>query len=367
MPAIAHGSFDRRRVVERVIHDGAGTARGGRSTTVGPSGTMRGSMIVRTTQLTIPEPFSLRATALSHGWHECAPMHWCDAAGCLQVIERDGDMPVRLSMVDAPSRGGQARVRLTVEADEISDNTLSLMRSRAGVMLRADLDLTGFHALAAETPVLKPILSIGAGRLIRSASMAENIIKTICGTNVNWAQAVKMINRIAQLGPYIRNHRNLNAWPTCGEILKAGDDYLLGVARVGYRTKSIRAFCRSVVDGAFDPDALDAVARTESTDVLCKRLTAISGVGPASAAFLLGLLGRFDKVGVDSWTIAYTAERYFNGRKPTVRQVEKLFARYGEWRHLAWWFEQWQQWETAKSMLNGGNRHQGPRARRHQA
>ena len=71
------------------------------------------------------------------------------------------------------------------------------------------------------------------------------------------------------------------------------------------------------------------------------------------AASLVGLPGRYDRVSTDSWTIAYVAENYMTGRKPTVRQVERLYERYGQWRQLVWWFEQWLTWDTAQTMLDG--------------
>ena len=86
--------------------------------------------------------------------------------------------------------------------------------------------------------------------------MGENVIKAICGTNVNWGQAVKMINRIGQLGPTIPNFANLNAWPTPRQILRAGKTYLTERCRVGYRADSILAFCENVRDGSIDPESL---------------------------------------------------------------------------------------------------------------
>ncbi len=333
-------------------------------------------MEIRSTYLHVPRPFSLKATALGHGWHECSPLSWSEAGQCLQVIERKGNMPIRLSLTStAPSARrrtssrtrqegeaprpasfarGKVRVNLTLEADELSDETMALIRRRAGVMLRADLDLTGFCEVAGEHAKLPTALAIGAGRFLRSASMTENIIKTVCGTNVNWAQAVKMINRIGQLGPALPHFRSLNAWPTPREILNAGEDYLLNVARVGYRADSILKLCRSIVDGEFDPEDLDTLAQTASTQELYERLLSIRGIGPTSANYLLTFLGRFDRMAIDSWTLTYAGRTYFKGRKPTVKQVEAVYARFGDWKQLVWWYEQWLEWGTAKSMLNGG-------------
>jgi len=181
--------------------------------------------------------------------------------------------------------------------------------------------------------------------------MTENLIKAICWTNVNWSQAVKMINRVAQLGPTFPHFRNLNAWPTPREILRAGEPYLQQVARLGYRTDTILQLCRQTVAGKVDYDRLDAYAKTESVDQLRARLLAIKGVGPATAAFLLTLLGHFEYLSIDSATVAHAARTYFNGRKPTHAQIEKVYAKYGPWKHLVYWFEQWIESETAQGMM----------------
>ena len=305
----------------------------------------------RVTSLSIPVPFSLKATVLSHGWHECAPMSWCEGGACFQVIERDGRVPFRLSITEGARRDKRVKVKIAIEANSVSDHAVALMRQRTATMLRADLNLRGFYDLARTHDRLAVIPRIGAGRLLRTASITEGVIKTICAANVNWTQAVKMINRIGQLGPCLKNFRNLNAWPTPSEILSAGPDYLLNVARVGYRSEQILSFCRSVRDGSFDAEGLEEIAASKDSATLREQLLKIMGIGPAGAHFLMSLLGHFDHVSVDSWTIAFVSKRYLNGRKPTVKQVENIYKRYGQWRSLVWWFEQWLDWETARSML----------------
>ncbi len=303
------------------------------------------------TAFSIPAPFSLKATALGHGWHECAPFSWCEGGACLQVIERRGDMPVRLSMVQTDDRDGAARVRLVIEADEVDKGLKGLMIARAKLMLRADLDLSGFYKMATRHKPIRAAARIGSGRILRNASMIENIIKTICATNVVWGQAVKMINRIAQLGPGLREFRSLNAWPSPREILNAGEDYLLGVARVGYRSVSILELCAAACDGRFDDGALDTLAETADTKVLQDRLLAIRGVGPASARFLLSLLGHYDRLSIDSWTRQFVSDRYFEGGDVTPKQIEEIYEPFGQWRQLVWWTEQWLEWETARSIV----------------
>jgi 3-methyladenine DNA glycosylase/8-oxoguanine DNA glycosylase len=300
-----------------------------------------------------PGPFSLKATALSHGWHECSPMSWSEGGRCLQLIERVNGTVLRVSVAESKRSAKSTALCVLIEGDEIDATTPDEINRRLRIVLGLDRDVRTFHDLCRDHPTLHVIPKIGAGRGIRSASMSENIIKALCATNVTWSQAVKMINRIGQLGPPLRHFVNLNAWPTPREILKAGERYLLEVCRVGYRAESILQFCRDVHEGRFDPELLDQLAASPdvSDDELLAKLRSIRGIGPSSAHYLLSFLGRHGRVSVDSATIAHVARTHLNGKKPTVKQVEAIYERYGRWRHLVWWYEHWLTWGTARSIL----------------
>ena len=302
-------------------------------------------------QITMPKPFSLRTTVLSHGWHECSPMSWCEGGGCLQVIERFKGHAVRVSVTQVGRSLVGSRVRVQMESPGMDDALLDEIGARVRRMLQHGLVLSDFHALIEDHPKLSILPRIGAGRLLRSASMFENVVKTICGTNVNWTQAVKMINRLGQLGVGMKEFRNLNAWPTPREILKAGRPYLVDVARLGYRADAILQLCHEAIDGTFDEEAIESMARTSPTDEVFARLTAIKGIGPTSAHFLLGLLGHYEHMAVDSWTLRYVSDTYFDGKPVSEKRVRKVYERFGRYKQLVWWFEQWLDWGTARAIL----------------
>lgn len=308
---------------------------------------------VRTETLTAPPGFSLKATALSHGWHECAPMSWCEGGACFQLIERIGDEPFRVCMTENGRASNRASLRVTIEGRNPDDGCVARLLPRVRDVLSLDRDLTEFYTLCERHPRLKLVPRIGGGRLIRSASMFENIVKFLCSTNVNWTQAVKMINRLSQLGPHLPHFRSQNAWPTPAEILRAGESYLKDICRVGYRAESILAFCKAVDRGHFDPEPLAAECASESvsTDDLVRRLKQIKGIGPASAHGLLSMLGRYDYVSIDSATIAHAAAVHFHGRKPSPREVEKVYEPYGKWKNLVYWCESWITWGTARELI----------------
>lgn len=310
------------------------------------------SLESQTTILEAPTPFSLKATALSHGWHECSPMTWCEGGRCFQVVERMKDAAIRVSVVEDPPRKRVVPLRVTVEAREVDDALVREMVRRMHVVLGLDRDVSEFHTLCREHPALEPVPRIGAGRALRSYDMTENIIKALASTNVNWTQAVKMINRIGQLGPIVPHHRHLNAWPTPREILRAGEPYLNHVCRLGYRTESILEFCENVAQKRFDPASLDEQARNGvSSDELLAQLRSIRGIGPSSGHYLLSFLGRHDRLAIDSATIAHVSQTHLKGKRPTNKQVERVYAPYGKWKHLVYWYEHWLTWGTAKEIV----------------
>ncbi len=310
-------------------------------------------MQARSTTVRVRAPFSLKANVLSHGWHECAPLSWCEGGQCFQIIERSKKDAYRISVIDAARRKDHVALRVTVDGIETSDEIMAQARQSVRRILSLDQDLTEFYEICRRHPTLHAVPRLGAGRGLRSSSMTENIIKVLCFANVNWTQAVRMINRLAQLGPTVPNFANLSAWPAPREILKAGKRYLLDVCRVGYRTDSILTFCRDVCDGRFDPERLDELAKTEdvSSDELLTQLRAIKGIGPTGAHYLLSFLGRHDRLAIDSSTIAHVARTHMRGRKPTPKQVEAIYKPYGKWKNLVWWCEFWLTWPTAKQML----------------
>jgi N-glycosylase/DNA lyase len=303
--------------------------------------------------LAVPKGFSLKATVLSHGWHECAPMSWSECGRCFQVIERAGGSTLRVGVSESLRKGRNGRLVISMEAPSVSDEAAHRIVDRVSLTLGLGEDLSEFYALCQEHPRIAVIPRIGGGRLIRSASMTENIIKALCGTNVNWTQAVKMINRIAQLGPHVPHFRSLNAWPTPYEILRAGKGYLDEVCRLGYRTEFVLKFCHDVDSGRFDPERLFSAAGdpSVSSDDLLRALRSIRGIGPSSAHYLLGFLGRHDRLSIDTATVAHVAKAHLKGRKPKARQIERIYAPFGRWKNLVYWCENWLTWATARQIV----------------
>jgi 3-methyladenine DNA glycosylase/8-oxoguanine DNA glycosylase len=245
---------------------------------------------------------------VSHGWFQTAPFAWDAEAQVLARAEAYDGAPVTLRMRD---RGGGVRVSASAT---LSPAARATARARVRRMLQLDADLTGFpEAAAAVDPGLaRDLAAYGGGRLLAGPSLYEDVVKSICGTNTTWRQAVVTINRIAALG-------SGGAFPQPDALLRAGEDWMRGEARVGYRAASLVAAARAAIDGTLAEIEADSAAA--DGERVSARLQELAGVGPATAGFLVLLMGHFDRPAVDSATIRAATGAWFEGRRPTPREV----------------------------------------------
>ena len=138
-------------------------------------------------------------------------------------------------------------------------------------MLRLDDDLSAFYARAAEDPELA-WAAAGAGRMLRSPTVFEDLVKTICTTNCTWSATVRMVTALVERA---RNGRacGRRTFPTPAAMAAAGDDFYAGVAKAGYRGAYLRSIAADVAEGRLDLEALadPAAAATRRWPSGCSR------------------------------------------------------------------------------------------------
>jgi N-glycosylase/DNA lyase len=181
----------------------------------------------------------------------------------------------------------------------------------------------------------------GAGRLLRSQTVYEDVVKTICTTNTAWSGTVRMVSAIVEhLGepaagappdsPFGR------AFPSPAAMAAAPESFYRDVARSGYRGAYLRSLAQSVASSEVD---LEELATADPGDLpddkVAARLLALPGVGPYAAAHIMMLIGRYSRLVLDSWTRPKYAS--LNGRKAKDTAIERRFRRYGRYSGLAFW------------------------------
>ncbi|MCL7970965.1 MAG: Fe-S cluster assembly protein HesB [marine benthic group bacterium] len=312
--------------------------------------TQRGTMGKATTHRTeittaAPVPFDFAGTVYSHGWAVLEPNRWHPDRSVLTRTERLG--PGRVVYVTLASAGNseKPRVRVGVEhGGELTRQEAATIRRSVRVMLRLDEDLRPFHELCRRAGPRWREAAAGLGRLIRSPTVFEDAIKTICTTNVQWSGTKGMIQRLVQVlgepGPLSApaDAGLPAAFPT-PEVIAAADGSTLDQVRLGYRAPYIRELSERVASGDLDLDALrepDA-----STEEVRRILLDIKGVGSYAAATLLMFLGRYDYLAIDSVYRTFVTSRYFGGHAVSDSEAAGVYADWGRWKYLGFWFDLW--------------------------
>ena len=69
----------------------------------------------------------------------------------------------------------------------------------------------------------RDVATSGRGALLRSPTLWEDVVKTICTTNVSWGNTVSMVRRLVeQLGaPYTQRHAASLLFPTPQQVADA--------------------------------------------------------------------------------------------------------------------------------------------------
>jgi 3-methyladenine DNA glycosylase/8-oxoguanine DNA glycosylase len=293
-------------------------------------------------------PFSLGAVVGSHGWVQLAPFARDEARGGLWRVERlASGQVVELRIWEAP---GGVQVEVVETLTEAEQGEVS---GKVSWMLGLDQDFSAFYTLARQEPKLAGVVQKAQGRLLRSPTLFEDVVKTILTTNTAWSGTRRMVaSLVARFGspllasaatsqdeaaPHHTEARR--AFPAPEQVAAADEATLRSEVRLGYRAPYVLELARSVASGALDLEALRDVDLP--TSELRKRLLALKGVGAYAAANLLMILGRYDFLPVDSWALKAVSHEWYGGEPVGAAEVEAGFAHWGEWKGLAYWFWDW--------------------------
>jgi N-glycosylase/DNA lyase len=276
------------------------------------------------------EPVDFARTLLSHGVADLLPNLIAEDGSSLEtVLPADGRAWLVRLVPD-----GSDRARLE------TDGPRAELAAQVRYMLRLDDDLSEFYERAAEDPALA-WATTGAGRLLRSPTVFEDVVKTICTTNTTWSATVRMVTALVGLG--VEASPGRRTFPTPEAMAAAGEDFYTGVAKAGYRGAYLKTLATDVAEGRLDLEALDDPELPD--DEAAERLLALPGVGPYACAHVMMLLGRYGRLVLDSWT--RPKYRSVTGRpRVTDKGIEKAFRRYREYAGLAFWLVLTRDWIT---------------------
>ena len=301
----------------------------------------------------VPAPFDLDLTVRSHGFYSLAPWRWDEQR---RVLGR----PLRLAgrrvvYAEVAEREGPPRglvVRVTA-AGRLGAEGGAEAREQVRTVLGLEEDLDPFYALvrrlapgaarpgSPRLPDLRWAAERGAGRMLRSPTVFEDAVKTLCTTNCSWALTETMVtNLVEALGE--QGPLGSRAFPTAEAMARRPERFYRGRVRAGYRAPFLRALAVAVASGRLD---VEAWRRSPlDTDALGREIGRIQGFGPYATEHLLRLLGRHEHLALDSWNRKKLARLRGSRRQPSDRTLRRWYAPYGPWAGLAMWLEATADW-----------------------
>jgi 3-methyladenine DNA glycosylase/8-oxoguanine DNA glycosylase len=295
------------------------------------------------------EPVDLWRTLISHGFAGLSPTFLDETNRSLAFTVRvPGGRPRRVRISEGGDTRRNGHARLEVLGPRPGPRVARAVMDGAAHALRLDQDLSPFYERAKDDPDLA-WATRGAGRMLRSPTVFEDVIKTVCTTNCAWGATVRMVDAlVTHLGePALGGDGPLtNAFPTPTTMAEASESFYRDVVRAGYRGAYLIALSRSVADGDLD---LESFATSSPADLpdeeLEDALLALPGVGPYAAAHIMMTLGRHSRLILDSWTRPTYARLAGRTKVVADRQIERRFRRYGDYAGLAFWLYVTRDWD----------------------
>lgn len=293
----------------------------------------------KTHRLTPPSPFNLQSVIHSHGWWRLPPFSLNEESGAL-------------SRVDALSDGALVRYTVTEEdgalllhvADALNAAQCAELEAIVARILGWELELAPFYEYLAELPEYAWVAPRALGRVLKSATVWEDAVKTLLTTNTTWAMTIQMATRVAELGP---SDSERTAFPTPGQLYALGEEALAEAVRAGYRNAYLYELAARITSGELDLEAWlsdDADDADQDADrTLYKRLRSLKGFGDYAVSSLMRIYGRFGYLSIDTvaracYKALHPAANALDARALDAA-IRDHYASHGRWQALMQWLD----------------------------
>lgn len=275
----------------------------------------------------IPLPHSPELTVESHGWPFLRPFEKRESSlGWVADLPDSGPARIVITWPEGDS------ISMGADAESLTQGDIAFAEGRLRRIFRADEDFSPFWRMCEGHSVLGAAARLRAGALIRSASVFEDVVKTLCTTNCHWRNTKRMVEKLCESFGRQAILRDGTAagytFPTVERLASASTDDLKS-AGLGYRAEFVSEFARGILDGRIDAESW---ARTRDSEELRETLLHVAGLGPYSANHMLVLLGHYRFIPCDSEVCSCL------GLPPKAdrREIERLaHERYGAWGDYA--------------------------------
>lgn len=329
-----------------------------------------------TLRLQVPDDYLLHRDCCSYGYFLLHPNHWDVKrrvfSRVLNIGAARSDLAPHAVHI-AISQKGDAGSALSVRVEGLAASTGDTTKSRALAyeqiraqitrMLRLDESAETIAKFHAVDPRWK---ESGHGRVFRSPTLFEDVVKTVTSCNVQWPGTIQMNKRLcevvgeevgakAKLAKPARGKQNASdvpaprAFPLAPQLSRTRPATLRARCRVGYRDQRIvelaKLFATRPERGGVDQVALESPATSD--DQVWDMLLELPGVGPYAAANIMQLLGRYARLPLDTESVrhARTVLGYTGSSRDIMKRLHQHYAPFGVDAFRSYWFELWEFYE----------------------
>lgn len=251
-----------------------------------------------------PVPYNLVSTILSHGWINLSPFQYNSKEAVLSRFERIIDLsePIQIQ-INQPNKNS---VALNLFSEEkLKKEHVNEIKTRVGRILSFDQDngelLSVARLLNSEVPTY---LKQGGGRLLRSSSLYEDVVKTLFTTNASWSFTKQMVHNYVQLST------SSQTFPDPDELYNLTELDFRKLVKCGYRARYLK-----VIIEYFKDD----INRNEFLS------NSLMGLGKYGMAHVNVMAGNFSDIPIDSEVRSYFEKEF------SIRDDNSIHRRYRDW------------------------------------
>lgn len=277
----------------------------------------------------LPGDFSFFHTINSHGWSDLRPFEIDEAEQTLKYTFAEKGRPVAAVISDSVGKINVTLSRSIVKTTAIEKAIRHIFR--------LDDVFEEFYGRLGNDPNLKWISEAKAGRLLRSPTVWEDLVKTMCTTNCSWGLTRNMVTNLVQkLG------ENGAVFPTVEAMASVDEKFYREEIKAGYRSPYFDELAKAVAEGKVDPESW--LVSDLPPPELKKQIKSVKGIGDYAAENLLKLLGRYDGLALDSWLRSQFYKKHNRGKACPDKKIIKHYSKYSEWQGLAIWCDMTEDW-----------------------
>lgn len=281
------------------------------------------------------EDFFLARDACSYGYFLLEPNVWDPLERALSRALELPEGPARLTIAQPEEAPGGT---LVIEADRRVNR-----RERAAAvglisrMLRLGESAEHVAAFHEIDPRWAPS---GRGRLFRSPTFFEDVVKTVTSCNVAWPSTIRMNASLTALGGGV--------FPSAANLARKRPSTLRARCGVGYRDQRLVDLAKLFTSGAVDEAWFEDSGTSD--DEVFDALLEWPGIGPYAAGNIMQLLGRYGRLAIDTETERHAREDlgFREERRALHDRVERHYEAFGDEKFRSYWFEVWTAYEKRR-------------------